>query len=80
MDGGACGPNYNKSTDVLRNLYEYPDRNVNVEMLKRLKSKFVILIVCIHGRITPNMSEYFSVAKRGQFSMRSTILERRRGS
>ncbi|KAI6240892.1 DNA-directed RNA polymerase [Aphelenchoides fujianensis] len=38
MDGGACGPQYTRSAEVLRNLYDYPERNVNVEMRKRLKS------------------------------------------
>ncbi|KAI6215099.1 DNA-directed RNA polymerase [Aphelenchoides besseyi] len=38
LDAGNCGPQYTRSTQVLRNLYDFPERNVNVEMRKRLKT------------------------------------------
>jgi hypothetical protein len=38
MDGGSCGPLFSRPSDVLRNLYDFPDRDVNVEMKKRLRS------------------------------------------
>ncbi|KAI6188188.1 DNA-directed RNA polymerase [Aphelenchoides besseyi] len=38
LDAGTCGPQYTRSTEVLRNLYDFPERNVNVEMRKRLKT------------------------------------------
>ncbi|CAD5217225.1 unnamed protein product [Bursaphelenchus okinawaensis] len=39
MDKGLCGPMYTKESEPLRNLYEFKDCNVNVEMRKRLRNE-----------------------------------------
>lgn len=74
MEAGTCGPLYSRSSDVLRNLFDFPIVNVNVEMNKRLKSEFVLrlflgIMLLLRLDLRPD-----------QFLMHWTILGQRRGS